>query len=111
MTARIWPGALCYITHPTLFGKPVEALHEAPVGVNIKLPDGYGQEGAPVAGCWVCKSLGEPFHAPCVNGFKRVTPYAVIPSRWLRPITPPPGSESTQTDDTAPCEVEVLTAG
>jgi hypothetical protein len=100
MTARIWPGALCYITHPTMFGRMVEALHEAPVGVEyFRLPDGYRNIGAPFAGVWVCKFLGQSVTVPCERG-ERETQYACIPARWLRPITPPPGSESTE--DRAP---------
>ena len=102
MSGRIWPGALCYITHPTMFGRMVEALYEAPVGVPITLPDGYRNIPAPCAGLWVVKFLGGPVSVPCVVG-SRMTIYAVIPSRWLRPILPPPASDTTE--DRAPCEL------
>lgn len=105
MSGRIWPGALCVITHPTMFGKPVEALYEAPVGDEFRLPDGYMNEAALTPGFWVCKSLGEPFEARCLWKTRR-TLYASIPSRWLRPITPPPGT--TTTEDRAPIEGEIV---
>lgn len=104
MSARIWPGALCYITHPSMYGRMVEALHEAPVGVAyFRLPDGYRNIGAPCPGVWVAKFLGAPITYPCEHG-QRLTQYACIPARWLRPITPPPGAETTE--DTAPCELQ-----
>jgi hypothetical protein len=105
VTPRIWPGALCYITHPSMFGRMVEAIHEAPVGVRFRLPDGYMNEAAPTPGFWVCKILGAPVAARC--GWKtRLAQHASIEACWLRPITPPPGTDTTATDDRAPCELE-----
>ncbi len=99
MTARIWPGALCYITHPTMFGRMVEALF-------VITRHDQGLEGRLLAdnalGCWMCRAQGFTFTD------KRLGPiqHAPIEDRWLRPLTPPPASDTTETDDTAPCEVD-----
>ncbi len=107
MSGRIWPGALCVITHPSMYGKPVVALSECPIGGgSFRLPDGHPNLQAPEPDYWVCESMGAPFLAP-VEGFKtRVTRYATIQGRFLRPILPPPGTDCT--DDRAPCEVELV---
>lgn len=97
MSGRIWPGALCYITHPTMFGRMVEALF-------VITRNDQGLEGRPLTddalGCWMCKAQGFKFPD------RRLGPvvHAPIEARWLRPLTPPPGSESTE--DRAPCEVQ-----
>lgn len=103
MSPRIWPGALCVITHPSMYGKLVEALHLAPVGVEFLLPDGYRNVAANVPGMWVVSFQGQAVTVPCKRG-SRTTRYACIPGRYLRPILPPPESETTE--DRAPCEVE-----
>lgn len=106
MSGRIWPGALCYITHPTLFGRMVEALHEAPVGVRFRLPDGYMHDSVP-PGLWLCKSLGQPFDVQMgAHGIGRRSEWATVQAHWLRPILPPPGTESTE--DRAPIEGEIV---
>lgn len=105
MSARIWPGALCVITHPSMYGKPVEALRTVPVGLGVfRLPDGHAHDLAPRPGFWLCESQGDLFEAPISNGNRRLTRYASIQEYWLKPLLPPPDAKSTE--DRAPCEVQ-----
>ena len=99
MSGRIWPGALCYITHPSdqWFGRTVEALF-------VITREDQGLEGKLLAseamGCWMCRAQGFKFPDRVVGPVDHVP----IEARWLRPILPPPGSESTE--DRAPCELQ-----
>ena len=86
------PGDLAMVVHPTLFGRLVNVMYAAPVGRNYVLPDGFrARRDGP--NCFVCESLGPLFDAP-VNmedgsTTRRLTRYASIQDRWLKPLRDP----------------------
>ncbi len=104
---RCWPGALAYITNPAMFGRMVEVMY-LETRLDYTLPDGSdGFTAGDPASTWVIRSLGGGF--PGVKVFKsgvlvrtRTAMYAACGDKWLRPITPPPATKTTDT----PAELE-----
>jgi len=100
-------GDMAYITHPSLLGKLVTVLHEAPVGRHA-LPDGYPGFNDGLAGLiWICESLGAPFRAPVKGGRFRGARFCGIEDRWLRPIRGESAGETESTPVEQPVETEV----
>lgn len=93
MTARIWPGALCYLARCVLSennGRVVTAMRR--VQNELWLYPGGAKNIGPG---WVIDR-----DVTTWGGAR----HRVVPEYNLTPILPPPGSESAE--DRAPCEVE-----
>lgn len=104
MSGRIWPGALCEIVRSA-------AGNEGRRVVAVKPDHSW------IACCYVTMGFGQSWECIAVDplmctytdrsaAFPENRSRVVMPAAWLRPILPPPSTDATQTDDTAPCEVE-----
>ena len=88
MKLRCWPGCLAYMARanfPENVGLLVEVVERAP-----NKPDG--------SPCWFADAM-QPRRASNGLGAVKLTTRARIPDAWLRPITPPPGSETETTGE------------
>lgn len=109
MSGRLncWPGCLAYITHPSMYGVIVEVLYAAPAG-SFRLPDGFAAFHPGEKPGWVVR-FAKPIQAPVEHKgqrLKRTAHYASVDDKWLRPITPPPGTDCTTHDADKPQPVE-----
>lgn len=92
MSPRIWPGALCYIT-----------ASEYPENVGRVVIAESLESDSPRM--WNIVAQGVPLLVWSTNGLDRFPSFdAAAPEASLRPLTPPPASDTTE--DRAPCEVE-----
>lgn len=91
------PGDLAVIVHPRHYGKLVTVLYAAPHG-RFTMPDGWTHADVSDRGpSWVIESNGSPFEARLRDGTERMTVYAVVGDRWLRPIRPEEGEDESLT--------------
>jgi hypothetical protein len=104
---RCWPGALAYITHPSMFGVQVTCLYIAPAD-DFTLPDGFPAIRGPEPAAWVIQFASAQPVRCLLKGVltTRQAFYAVCGDKWLRPIVPPPDAESTPTTVDKPQPVE-----
>lgn len=78
------PGDLAYIVGASRHaGKVVQVVELAPIGVNFRLPDGHMQGAQDYE--WVCY-FPTPQEIGLSDGTTRMTHYATVPDRVLRPI-------------------------
>lgn len=83
------PGDTARIVAPgPYYGRLVDILEAAPVGVYFKLPDGNTQVPCG-AGEWVIELLGSPIPVRLESGRHRLTHVGVAPDTALRPIRNP----------------------
>lgn len=101
MKLRCWPGAIAYITHPgEHYGRMVEVLR-AENSPRFRMPDGQIAETCAAVlndPSWVVRFIGAPVMCPTSGGWRQ-THFVQVQDRYLRPITPPPGTETETVEE------------